>query len=416
MASENAGQHGPADATAVNTLGTADQHPADQPHGPAEGPDAAARQTFFVTPAALAEHIQAPSHIPFYRPTQGHTLTPDACYAVRLNEPYEDFKAAAENERAYVRQAIFKAQELTFYRCVQKHPILIMRNFAPQDIKDGGKRAVDCAVNRCVIVRPKGKQAFQIDDSAFCDHKRYRITGPTDVLQDIASTAGFENHFHVKASHVQGASVAHAYYTEEEAKLVGEHALITEISTILTSEKANHQVTLRGTLTCDEVLTIGLTLQKWDCSTTFRTYGTLRVTFRQEVTGEVYKKIKETFPNLSVFTDTPINAWADGQPRLPKGTVRSKAVTTAQDDGMQVARFSCDSVPHPNTFKLIAALFNGSVMEILDDKYNSAPMACLMTFSPRSWTELNSSVDITDLFTVNGANWQITPIRSKKRV
>lgn len=415
MATTNADQHGPADAKAANDSGpplgdwTA-------PQGTNEDP----KQTYFFVPRTLSQQhpeFAEGTKIPFLRPNLGHTLDPDAIYAARANDAYVDFKACVESERSYIRKAIFKAQEITFYRCVQKHPIIILRNFAVEDIKQGNKRAVDCAVERCSTVRPQGQKAFQIDDAVFEGVSRYRITGPTEVLQHLAFMAGPHHHFSVKESHIKGASVAHAYYDEAGARTVAEFACIDKVNSILTSENASQQVTLRGTdISCEQLLQVGLTLQKWGCATTFRTYGTLRVTFPEIVTGDNYKKVKEAFPNMSVFTDTPINAWADGRPRLPRLTKSHAAVTNAQEEGSHVARFCCDTAPHPVMFKKIAEKFNGTLMEIIDDKYNTAPMGCLIKFSPRSWTELATEVNIADYFTINGANWLITPIRSKQRV
>jgi hypothetical protein len=413
MATTNADQNGPAEAKAVNDppLGTNDP-PADC------SADAADKQTYFIVPRTLSQQLPEfveGMKIPFYRPVLGHALNADAMYAIRTNDAYHDAKAGMENERSYVRKACFKANEITFYRCVQKHPIFIVRNFAAEDIKEGNKRAIDCAVARCSTVRPQGKQAFQIDDAIFAGVSRFRITGPTHALAEIAALAQANHHFCVKESHVKGASVAHAYYDEETARLVGQFALIDKVNSILTSEHASQQVTLRGDIPAEQLLAIGLTLQQWGCATTLRTYGTLRVTFPDVVTGETYKKLKTEFPQMSVFTDTPINAWADGRPRLPQqGKSRSSAVSNAHDEGCHVARFCCDTAPHPLMFKAIAAHFNGTLMEILDDKYNTAPMGCLIKFTPRSWTELTANVDITDYFAINGTNWLITPIRSKR--
>jgi hypothetical protein len=94
----------------------------------------------YVVPPALNEYLHEGTEIVFYQPKLGHVLDPDAIFAVRTNEPFEDFKAAIESERAYVRKALRRAQEIFFHRCVNKHPVIIMRNFAGFE---AGSRAID---------------------------------------------------------------------------------------------------------------------------------------------------------------------------------------------------------------------------------------------------------------------------------
>jgi hypothetical protein len=141
-----------------------------------------------------------------FQPTK-RPLTPTTNYflLVRTNEPFEDFKAAIESERAYVRKALLRAQEIFFHRCVNKHPVIIMRNFAGFDIKETGSRAIDSAVRRCITVRPRAIKKVDLGD-VFATPPLYRLTGPTEAITTFASFAKPQNHFNVKASHVEGAS------------------------------------------------------------------------------------------------------------------------------------------------------------------------------------------------------------------
>jgi hypothetical protein len=78
----------------------------------------------FVTTATVRENGFPENAYPFYRPTQGHQLTGDAVYAVRLNELYEDRQAAFTGERYYIREAMIRANHMIVYVCSAKHPIL----------------------------------------------------------------------------------------------------------------------------------------------------------------------------------------------------------------------------------------------------------------------------------------------------
>jgi hypothetical protein len=88
---------------------------------------------YYDVPPALSDHI-AESRVPFYKPAAGHNPTADATYAVRANECYRDFPALYEGERAYVRQALLKAQEVIFHPAPGKNPILLIGNFAASPI------------------------------------------------------------------------------------------------------------------------------------------------------------------------------------------------------------------------------------------------------------------------------------------
>jgi hypothetical protein len=316
-----------------------------------------------------------------------------------------------------VRKALLRAQEIFFHRCVNKHPVIIMRNFAGFDIKEAGTRAIDSAVRRCITVRPRAIKKVDLGD-VFTTPPLYRLTGPTEAITTFASFAKPQNHFNVKASHVEGASVAHAYLDEEFLRVAAEYVLVERMSNIINSANADRQVTLRGKdLHCTQLLQIGIQLQQLDCTVTLRTYGTLRITLPATVTQDDYTRLKKTFPNVQVYTDTPINAWADSTTANNPTKTTTPEVLAAQADGFTVVRFATDTPPHPDIFQRIADKFNGSLVQACSDKFNAAAMACIIKFDPQAWNAVSLVVDAREFFEINGSVWQMTPIRdhSKKQ-
>jgi hypothetical protein len=109
----------------------------------------------------------------------------------------------------------------------------------------------------------------------------------------------------------------------------------------------------------------------------------------------------------------PINVWAEGTDN--KKSTRSEAVNTAQSEGNVVVRFASDSTPHPSVFEALARHFGGTLLEVCDDKFNTAAMGCLIKFSAEVWS---SSVlpTVADAFSISDTVWLATPLRHKTKV
>jgi hypothetical protein len=226
-------------------------------------------------------------------------LTPDAVYAVRCNENYIDVKAALENERSYVRAAALKANIITMYRCIAKHPVMILAGFSANDIKEATTRSIEAAVNRATVLRPAtGNRMMDIGGVNGYD-PLFRMTGPDDVIAAFAARALPTQHFHTKKYHVDGCSVAHAYMSAEEVQEARKHVLIEEVGNIVSSRKASQQLTLRdNNLNPASLLRLGLKLQDAGAGVYMRTYGTLRVTLTETVTAATHTWLKTLLPTM----------------------------------------------------------------------------------------------------------------------
>jgi hypothetical protein len=375
-----------------------------------------ATEATFVVPSCLQEHLGADPII-FFQPSKGHRLSPDARFAVRCNENYADVKACLENERAYVRQAALKAENILMYRCVAKHPVLVMSAFREVDIKVGATRAIESAVARAITIRPPtGARRIDLGEVVTNQDPMHRLTGPLEALNAYAASAEAHHHYRVKDSHMERAGVAHAYLNETELAKAKESVLVEAVRHITASEQSPFQLTLRDkTQSCDALLKIGIQLQTgYGALCTLRTYGTLRVTFPEAVDASTYKWLKERLPSsMAIFTDTPINVWAEGTDN--KKSTRSEAVNTAQSEGNVVVRFASDSTPHPSVFEALARHFGGTLLEVCDDKFNTAAMGCLIKFSAEVWS---SSVlpTVADAFSISDTVWLATPLRHKTKV
>jgi hypothetical protein len=116
---------------------------------------------------------------------------------------------------------------------------------------------------------------------------------------------------------------------------------------------------------------------------------------------------------MAIFTDTPINVWAEGTDN--KKSNRSEAVNTAQSEGNVVVRFASDSTPHPSVFEALARRFGGTLLEVCDDKFNTAAMGCLIKFPAEVWSSSVLPV-VADAFSISDTVWLATPLRHKAKV
>jgi len=338
----------------------------------------------FIVPPALSKYLgDDVKRIPFYRPTQGHQLTPQDTYAVRLNETYQDVGAALEWERIHVRAAMLRAEKMYFYKCSAKNPILVLHGFAAFNLRDGNDRVTDSAKKRCITVTPFTNIIKVKSSIATQTRKLYRATGTVEMLQRLAASPLYKQEMHMttKDSHIEGFAVAHLYLTDVELTAVRDLALLEDISNIHNSANEKRQVTIRKNGATLELVQIALRLQATGVTACLRTHGTVRVTFPREVNARTLQELRVKNPTVRFFTDTPVSVWGTNRVETP---IEKPPVPT----GKKLMKISADYLPHPDHFKTVATHFKGTVHQIRPSKYTDRPMSCLIV--------IESSVSTSD--------------------
>lgn len=371
--------------------------------------DATMNVQHFIVPPTLAPHVGDLQSIVFYRPKAGHTLQHDSVYAVRLNEGYLDAKAALENERAYVRAAALRAGCLIFYRCMGKNPILIMSSFEDKTIRDGN-RAIEAAVDRTRTVRPA--KVNRIETGLAEDTTFVRICGPEKVLQIIAKTASQRGHqADIKQHHVQGSFYMNLHVAPGKiSDKLRSKVLITHVHDIISSRLADQQLTLRRNgATLEETMNIATDLQTLGARTHLRTNGTIRVTLTEKVTPKFTADLKAAYPGWSVFTDTPINVWANSQQSAPSVN-KIPAVTQAVAQGEKAFKLQADYIPHPNAFEAIAKTIGATLLHVVAAKYTDGPMSCFVALPAGADVSLFDAPFAIDEWGL----WYAVPVRAPK--
>jgi hypothetical protein len=371
----------------------------------------------FVVPPVLQADLTE-EKIDFYRPKLGHQLLRGSIFAVRCNDIYEDCKAAFEGERGYVRQALLRAQEITFFRCIAKHPIIIMANFEAFEIKDANKRAIESAVDRTRTVRAiTGARPLALNASLnIPTTELFRLTGPAEAVAEFAASATAAMHFTARESHVKGAAVGHCYLSPEEAAEVAKTVLIEKVRHIISSCETARQLTLRkADVAADHLLEIGLRLQELGALTHLRTYGTLRITMPSAVTKETVDIIKTACPEYKVFTDTPINVWGSDHPNREAHQVSEAVKMAKANTEVKLAKLGTDTPPHPALFAAVAESLGATLVEVCNTKIVNAPLAAIIAFP----VSMDTSSLAADAFFIdcNGQHvaWTVTMFKTRQR-
>ena len=347
---------------------------------------------FFKTPAHLLADIPHES-IPFLNAKNMSSITPESCFAIRLNEYFTDAKAIFENERAYVRQAANRAQTIVAFRCATKKPILILSDFQKLDIQGtNSQKVIDATAERVRFINGKiSRVEYARPDKT--SRIRCRIMSTPEILGTITDKTTQVHQLIQSATHIKNVWKGQLVLTDEEIAGIARTVLIEKMVHIETSFSKNRQVTLRcPEATLPEVLDVGLKLQAQGATVTLRTYGTLRVTLPENVDRTTFSKLKQQFPKFLVYLDTPVNVWARAGTECPAnhvpnnktGKPRSAAFTAAQEKGQVVARLMAHFPPIPEDFHYLAKHFGGTVIECCQDKYADVPTVCLCAFPPAS--------------------------------
>jgi hypothetical protein len=368
---------------------------------------------WFVVPPTLQPFVNELQSIVFYRPKAGHQLAADATYAVRLNEAYTDVKAALENERAYVRAAALKAGRIVFYPCIGKNPVMVLSGFEEKPIREGN-RAMEAAVGRAVTVRPQ--KAHRLETAMTHDTVFVRVCGQQALISKLAKHAASHGRpIDVKQHHVEGAFFANLHVHPEKltAKITSKMC-VTYVQDITSSVNAEYQLTMRRHgATAEETIEIGTHIQVIGGRTHLRTHGTLRATMPQKVTADVVASLRASYPEWSIYTDTPTNVWASA-PAHPT-TAKPKTapipdVTAAVQCGHQVFKIQADYTPSPQSFQAIANALQGQLIHVVEAKFTDAPMSCFIS--------LPASADVSSLaapFAIDDwGHWYASPVRGPK--
>ena len=310
----------------------------------------------------------------------GQPLGPDNVYAIRCNEQYVDGEAAIEGERTHARAAMLKAGSIHLFFPHGKRPIIILSKFEQSNIKSATERATDAAKKRIRCMKRSASTKLEVKKRDVPG--QLRIIGKNADLEEIARKVPAESFWAVRSHHIDGLSTAHVYLTDEVAKQVLDsfNVTIERVSNIVSSVNSSKQLTIRkDNTTFDNMSDLIGKLQRGQAvpsskaaSTTYRTHGTLRVTLDVDVTSAVVNELRRAFPGYSVFSDTPLNAWAPGsndKPAAPRKPVQ---------DGTKLINISANYQPHPSTFNAIAEAWGGQVHTIRDNKYTDRAMSALV--------------------------------------
>jgi len=372
----------------------------------------------FVVPERLREFVPYDT-IPFYRPQLGHALSPDAKYAVRLNEAYQDAKAALEGERAYVRKAAFQAQELHFFRCQGKLPILIMGNFAAQALKahDTG-RCIEAALARCIVVKPVKSTHIDIQPSS--ETEMYRVCGATEHVAKLAAAAKPYMHFSSKPHHIEGYMIAHCFLREKDIResMIG-NLMFDKVQNIVTSKSFASQLTMRNNAaTHEDLFAVSKAVQGADVGgrVHLRTHGTLRVTLQAEITVDFVNSLKAQFPGWKFFTDTPLNVWAQDRSTTNVAPTRTQdpEVQQALAAGEIVLKIAADHQPHPATTEALFAKIGAKLVKVIASKFSDTPMSFIVSL-PESVDSRNAVDLLTSqpFSTDDNGLWYATAIKPR---
>lgn len=360
-------------------------------------------KAWYDVPPTLQDHLKM-TRVPFLRPTEAPPMTTADVYAVRLNENYLDFKAAAENERSYVRYALLRARMLLFYFSAAKQPILIVGDFAGAPIKEANQRSVDAAVLRCVYVRPIRFHKSEVLSAKLPSFSLFRLVGPSNFITNFASAAPKHYHVNVKDHHVPGFAIAHAFMPAEDIDFSTVDDIMYEnMLNIISSGNHAKQLTLRKEgATAEEVMSLAGALQgEIGATVTLRTHGVLRVTMPEDVTYETLDVLKGAVgKEWKIFTDTPLDVWAGerakrekkNNARLEKLPEETKtAVAQEETTGEIIIKAASDVIVHPSAFELIASSCGGTVINMIEAKYNDVPMSAFISFP--AGTDLSNFLD-----------------------
>ena len=385
-------------------------HPAEGGTGvPADG-DAVADATvpksnhMYQPTKFVTENLNLPADkgIPFLR--KDTPLLPEAIYAVRANDTYQDAGAAWSNERMYVRTAWLRAREIHIIPTHDKNPIILLRGFEDKAIQEGAKPPSECAKHRTHFhdnaKLSKKKKKFRKEDDTIKEDPFYRITGPTKVLESIAKSATAKNYWATNGHHVEGMSVAHANLPDDLVQKIREAgALVMPYNDIVTSNHADRQLTIRAkggidaTVFYDFILKLQAADKSLDvpdlapCFATFRTYNCVRMTLNKPVDPNMLRIIRVKLPpNCVALTDVPLDVWApsaggDAERKTSKvpRTTESKPRLEIPE-GKKLIRLAADFPPHPEEFALVAETLGASLVRVENNRYTVRPMACMVTF------------------------------------
>ena len=384
-------------------------HPAQEGTAtPADGDavvDAAVQSNHKYIPTKyVSETLTLPADkgIPFLR--KDSPLLPDAIYAVRSNEAYEDAGAAWANERTYVRPAWTRAREIHIIPTHDKNPIILLRGFEDKAICEGAKPPSECAKHRAHfhdnMKMSKKKKKFRAETDTIKEDPLYRITGPTKVVESIAKNATAKNYLATNGHHVEGMSVAHGNLPDDFVQMIREAgALVMPYSDIVTSNHAARQLTIRakGTIDANVFYDFILKLQAADksldipdlapCFATFRTYNCVRMTLNKPVDPNMLRIIRVKLPpNCVALTDVPLDVWAPSAggdaerktSKVPRSKENQPRLETPE--GKQLVRLSADFQPHPEEFAIVAETIGASLVRVENNRYTVRPRACMVTF------------------------------------
>lgn len=330
---------------------------------------------WFHVPPHMFNEVGA-EKVPFLRPTQGTTFNRDALYAVRMNEAYRSAGAAVENERRYVREAMIRAGTITINKCSGKFPIMILKDFEANPISSGG-RATDAAKQRITFTRAPLKQCRAEVLTSPDDPELWRLIGSPAGIAEIAATdatiAG------TKAHHVEDLIVAHAFVRPGVLETTGacKTILAEKVRNITGDEAAHRQCTIRfpGANTAD-VIAAGVRLQSdFLATTTLRTYGVLRVTLPETLSGPMVRKIRAAFPKAKLFTDTPLNEWARDAADDDRPTPHA---IVPIPPGFRILKAAADYPAPPVHFERVASALGGRIHQIRPPKFTPTAMSVLI--------------------------------------
>jgi hypothetical protein len=399
-----------ADASVPNSQSAPNPQPASTSKGP-----------FIVPPTLQLVLGEEFKEVPWLRPSTGAACDKNSTYAVRLNEAYEDIKAALESERWYVRNMAMRANNILFYRCVGKNPVLILGSFEKTPIRTETTRAMDDACSRAAVVKPQKFNRIEAG-SPEGDHQFVRICGTTEEIEKFAEHINRDtgaNVTQVKHHHVAGLAYCHLYLKPESIEKINTKLFVyCNMKNIISSHNASRQFTVRcPNATLEQTLEVASQFAILQHEVYVRTHGTLRVTLNGgEVSQEFVEQVLTAFPGWKVFTDTPMSVWAGSQndPTKPKKKQPTKPkipeVTEALKSKKKVFKIVADHLPMQDSFRRVAKALKGDILHEIDAKWTDAQMGFFIAFD----VDVDTSL-LSDPFAIDDSGlWYATQIGTSR--
>ena len=252
-------------------------------------------------PFYTLEYVQNPLHAV----QMGHKV-----WCTRLLEPFADFKAGYNNDRAYVRQNALKSQSSCFARVAGKCPLFFFKDLGEKIVQGDWKKRCQ-SVSSCALF-----DDFEDEETIFM-----KITGP-QLEVNSAEQAG---HLQIEKtfSNSKGSvfKTVNAIVKKSHLRAIQKDLVTFPLEDLLTSksEKAMATIKLRESCTDEDRFNLAWKFQNAEISTCIRGKP-LRIKWKKTIDANEVKLIREFDPLVAlVIPDVKVNEGSDEDVMAPVG-------------------------------------------------------------------------------------------------